>query len=267
MQDIRIALAVVNCPLAAIEENLVRLARWSRAAASEGAAIVCFPELNLTGYDIGAEISAAAQTVPGPTTERLEAVARDTSLTILAGVAEKDCRGRVFATHLVVTPDGIAGVYRKIHIAPPEKTLLTAGDDIPVFTIQGITFGIQLCFDGHFPELSTQMALKGCDVIFMPHASPRGNPPEKLASWMRHLPARAFDNGIFIAACNQVGANKQGLKFPGIAAVFGPTGTLLRHVEADKEALLVVDLTTEQLNGVRRHRMRYFLPHRRSDLY
>ncbi len=70
--------------------------------------------------------------------------------------------------------------------------------------------GIQLCYDAHFPELSTRMAVNGADIIFMPHASPRGTPSQKLTSWLRHLTARAFDNGVFIVACNQNGDNQKG---------------------------------------------------------
>ena len=54
---------------------------------------------------------------------------------------------------------------------------------VPLFDVHGITLGIQLCYDAHFPELSTRMALDGADVIFMPHASPRGTPSKKLDSW------------------------------------------------------------------------------------
>jgi N-carbamoylputrescine amidase len=194
-------------------------------------------------------------------------IARSASLTILAGLAEKDPAGRLFATHLAVTPKGLSGFYRKIHIAPPESPLFSPGGQVSLHSISGLTFGIQLCYDSHFPELSICMALKGCDLIFMPHASPRGTPEDKIASWMRHLTARAFDNGVFIAACNQVGDNRHGLSFPGVAMVIGPSGEVLQQIGSDEEGLLVADLKAARLSGVRRHRMRYFLPHRRPDIY
>ena len=267
MRDTRIALVVANCPVAAVGENLASVERLAGEAAREGAEIVCFPELNLTGYSVAPDVAQTALPVPGPLTEEMVRIARSTSLTILAGLAEKDPDGRMYATHLVVTPQGVSGAYRKIHIAPPERRLFSPGGQVSLHSLPGLTFGIQLCYDSHFPELSTCMALKGCDLIFMPHASPRGTPEDKMASWMRHLTARAFDNGVFIGACNQVGDNRHGLNFPGVAMVFGPSGEVLQQFGSDEESLLVADLTAAQLSDVRRHRMRYFLPHRRPDIY
>ncbi|MFZ0612048.1 MAG: nitrilase-related carbon-nitrogen hydrolase [Desulfobacterales bacterium] len=267
MHDTRIALVVANCPVGAVDDNLADVARWATEAARAGAKIVCFPELNLTGYSVSADVAKTALPVPGPVTAELVRIAHATSLTILAGLAEKDREGRIFATHLVVTPQGLSGSYRKVHLAPPERPVFSPGQSIPLFSAEGLIFGIQLCYDSHFPELSTAMALEGCDLIFMPHASPRGTPDDKLASWMRHLTARAFDNAVFIAACNQFGDNRAGLGFPGVAVVIKPSGKVLRQFTGDKEVLLVTDLRADRLSRVRGHRMRYFLPHRRPDVY
>ena len=182
-------------------------------------------------------------------------------------MAEQDTQGRVFASHLVVTPRGIAGIYRKIHIAPPEGNVFTAGNTVPVFEIKGVKLGIQLCYDVHFPELSTRMAIDGADVIFMPHASPRGTPQQKFSSWMRHLSARAFDNGLYVIACNQTGNNQSGLDFPGLAVIMDPAGRVIKKDIDGKENMVVTDLNAGELEKVRGHRMRYFLPNRRPDLY
>jgi N-carbamoylputrescine amidase len=267
MRDIRLALVVANCPVAAIEKNLESVAQWSEKAARQGAEVICFPELNVTGYGAGKSPAQTVLPVPGPETERLVEIARASSLVVLAGLAEKDKQGRVFATHLVAAPQGLAGIYRKLHVAPPEQAIFSPGNRILIHALRGVTFGIQLCYDAHFPELATRMALEGCDLIVIPHASPRGSPKKKLASWMRHLSARAFDNGVFVAACNQVGGNGNGLEFPGVAVVIGPDGRILQQYVADQEGLLLVDLKSTLLSSVRRHRMRYFLPHRRPDAY
>jgi N-carbamoylputrescine amidase len=111
------------------------------------------------------------------------------------------------------------------------------------------------------------MAVDGVDVIFMPHASPRGTPQQKFDSWMRHLTARAYDNSVFIVACNQIGANQNGLDFPGLAVVVGPAGMILDKETAGCESMLVADLKSDDLSAVREHRMRYFLPNRRPEMY
>jgi predicted amidohydrolase len=164
-------------------------------------------------------------------------------------------------------PGGLMGAYRKTHLGPTETTLFRPGQKIHVFKAGKTTFGVQLCYEGHFPEISTQMALMGADMVFISHASPRGAPGEKLESWMRHLPARAFDNGLFVIACNLVGACGGGLTFPGVAVVLGPDGRLLARYTGMREQILYADLRDESLQNVRTHRMRYFLPERRPSLY
>ncbi|MBU0986394.1 MAG: nitrilase [Proteobacteria bacterium] len=267
MQDIRIAAVISNSPVAKTRKNLDDMFKWVFAAKKEGADIVCFPELNVTGYSSLPEIKDAAQPVSGPTTQKLLHLAQREKIIILAGIVERDAMDRVFVGHLVIKPDGFLGVYRKLHIAPPERSVFTAGDQIPLFDAQGARFGIQLCYDAHFPELSTDMAVNGAEIIFMPHASPRGTPEEKYRSWMRHLPARAYDNSLFVIACNQTGENNKGLEFPGLAVVIGPSGKIIAKDVSGREGILIADLKAADLNRVRKHKMRFFLPNRRPELY
>jgi N-carbamoylputrescine amidase len=264
---LRIAAVVMNCPVGRNADNLDRMAGWVAAAQKKGADLVCFPEMNVTGYSTRAKIKDAAEPVPGPISESVSMMAREFKIVILAGLAEADPTGRVFASHLVATAKGAAGIYRKVHIAPPEGKLFTAGNAVPLFDIKGFRLGIQLCYDVHFPELSTRMATEGADVILMPHASPRGTAAEKFDSWMRHLPARAFDNGLYVVACNQAGNNQSGLDFPGLAVILDPAGRIVKKDIGGKEKMILADLEAGEIEKVRGHRMRYFLPNRRPDLY
>lgn len=270
MNDIRIAAAIFNSRVDNTDGNLERMTRWTKAAKKKGAAIVCFPELNVTGYTTFEDIRKSALHVPGLITRELSRLAKSENIVILAGVAEKvkkDETGYLFASHLIIKPDGNLGIYRKLHISPPERSVFKPGDRIPLFEAFGLKFGIQLCYDAHFPELTTRMAMMGADIIFMPHASPRGTPEEKYRSWMRHLPARAYDNGLFIVACNQTGENDKGLHFPGVAVLIGPSGEVIDNMLSDEEELMISDLKAGDLDNVRNHRMRYFLPNRRPELY
>ncbi|NNL78293.1 MAG: nitrilase [Desulfobacterales bacterium] len=267
MKDIRIAAVIFNSVVNQPSDNLDRMTSWIKEAKHQGADLICFPELNVTGYNAHPDIKDFAEKIPGATSKRLQHMAQEDQMVVLAGMVEENKRGKPFASHLVVTPECVAGVYRKLYIAPPEHDTFTPGQKIPLFHLKGIVLGVQLCYDAHFPELSSHMALAGADIIFMPHASPRGTPQQKLNSWMRHLTARAFDNGVFIVACNQVGENQKGLHFPGIAVVIGPSGNIIEKNVTDKESMLVVDLKADVLKAVRGHKMRYFLPNRRPELY
>ncbi len=267
MKDIRIAAVVCRSRVHEIRANMDQMKKWIHAAKSNGVDLICFPEMNVTGYSHQKEICRSAQDISGPVAQDLMESATHHQMTILAGMAEKHSKDRIWASHLVVKPNGFCGVYRKVHVAPPEKGVLEPANEIPVFSAHGVNFGIQLCYDAHFPESATVLAVKGADIIFLPHASPRGTPESKFKSWMRHLPARACDNGVFIVACNQTGENGNGLQFPGLSVIIGPSGNLITKDITGKEGLLIADLRAEDLDAVRGHRMRYFLPHRRPEVY
>lgn len=270
MKDTTIALAVQNCIPGQVQSNLAACIEFSKKAADAGADIALFPEMNLTGYCSGKELADIAAPLSETICSRLSRTAETKNITLAAGLAHLEKSGnerKIFASQVAAFPDGRICVYKKIHASPPEKEHLSTGNQIPLFSTDTLTFGIQLCYDGHFPELSTRMALDGADLIMMPHASPRGTAKEKFDSWMRHLRARAFDNSVFVAAVNQVGSNQRGLDFPGVAVVLGPDGNILAKSMGKRETLLVAKLEKTQQENVRNHRMKYFLPHRRGNLY
>ena len=267
MKDLRVALVVCNARVGDIGPNLEKVAFFSREARKAKVDIICFPEMNISGYSNDDAVRDLAQDIPGPVSDRLCGLAASNGCAILAGMAARTADGHVVAAHMAAMPDGRMGVYRKCHIAPPEIEFYSPGESTPLFTHGQTTFGIQLCYDAHFPELSTSMALKGAEIIFMPHASPRGFAVQKQRSWLRHLTARAFDNSVFIAACNQTGPNGKGLVFPGNAVALDPAGNIMGQCLHGRETMLVVDLRAEILARVRNNRMHYFLPHRRPELY
>lgn len=267
MKDTRIALIIANAPVGEIDRNLETVNKWVKKARQKGAELACFPELNVSGYTTRQDIMPPSENVFKKVVDYLKTLAKTNEITLLAGVMEKRGNDRLYASHLVINPGGILGAYRKLHIAPPEKSLFSQGDEIPLFETNGVKFGIQLCYDAHFPELSTYMASNGAEVIFIPHASPRGGPDAKYQSWMRHLRARAYDNSVFIVAVNQVGNNQKGLSFPGVAMVIAPSGEVIQKKFSNEEAMLLADLKKRDFASVRNNRMHFFLPNRRKDLF
>lgn len=266
MDDIRVALAVFDAALGQITSNLKTMERLILEARHAGCSLICFPEMSLTGYCSDERIRDFALLPTDGALTRLQSLADREDITILAGLAEKDAGGHIYAAQAVILPGRPLETYRKLHIAPPEQGIYTEGDTIPVFDIPGLRFGIQLCYDAHFPFLSTRMAEMGVDVIFIPHASPRGTSEEKFLSWMRHIPARAYDNGIYVLVCNQCGSTENTLDFPGLAFAVDPSGLVMTQDLSGREGLLTVDVTHKRLDYVRSHRMRYFLPNQRRDL-
>jgi len=267
MRDLRVAAVCMHSEIGRIRTNLDKTAFYVEKAWAAGAKVVCFPELSLTGYSLQDPNELYQELGQEGVIEKVLHMARDRKMIILAGLVERSLEDKPHISQIVAGPRGLMGIYRKTHLSPPEKGRYRAGEEIALFSDHEITFGIQLCYESHFPEISTVMALKGIEVLFLPHASPRGEPEEKMNSWLRHMPSRAFDNGFYVVACNQVGRNREGLEFAGVAMAIGPDGRVMESFAGKEERLVLAELKAGFLDEVRRHRMRYFLPGRRPELY
>ncbi len=272
MKAVKAALIVQNSIAGDFKANVASSLEFIFQANREKAKIVVFPEMNLSGYVSNLDILSISRSITCDSAaqdmvKKFSKIAKDLNITILAGLAEQPSKNEIYASHLIFNPKGTYDIYRKIHTSPFEKQYFTQGDEIKVFTSHGFKIGVQLCYDAHFPELATAMALRQADVIFIPHASPRGTSLEKYNSWIRHLRARAFDNGLYIAACNQTGDNTRGLVFPGISLFIGPDGNVIYKSIEQKQGIHIIHLKQSALKKVRSHKMKYFLPQRRNDLF
>jgi predicted amidohydrolase len=267
MRDVLVAAVCMHSEPGEVDKNLERIESFVHEASGRSAGAVLFPELSISGYTLKDPEKIYDLARSQRIVEKIVRMAHDARLIIMAGMVEILQEGRPHISHVVARPDGLLGVYRKTHLSPPEKEKYGEGDSLNVYHESGVTFGLELCYESHFPEISTVLSLKGAEVLFMPHASPRGTPEEKMKSWLRHLPGRAFDNGVFVVACNQVGKTKEGLFFPGVILALDPQGRILESYTGNKEKMVLVELKAEVLRETRSHRMKYFLPQRRNDLY
>lgn len=267
MEDVRVAAVVMRSVLGKTSDNLARMEAFVREAAAQGVQVICFPEASITGYSIGETIGTHAEPIPGPSSDALVRLSRSTGLTILSGLIERGERGDLFISHIVTSPHGLGDIYRKIHLAPNEESIYSHGDELPTYRYGEVTFGIELCYDTHFPELTTILALRGVEVLFLPYASPRETSMEKRERWLRYLCARAYDNSIFVVVCNQVGCYDAGGTFPGVALVLDPKGRVMAEAYGDQERITVADLSASDLGQVRGSETGFFLSRRRPEIY
>ncbi|MFH1626008.1 MAG: nitrilase-related carbon-nitrogen hydrolase [Pseudomonadota bacterium] len=267
MEDIRIAAVVMESVVGKTSGNLMQIESFVRKAARRGVRLICFPEASITGYSVRERISAYAEPIPGPSAEALVRLSKSTGLTILSGLIERGESGTLFISHIVTSPRGLEGVYRKLHLAPNEEKIYKHGNGLPTYGYGKVTFGIELCYDTHFPELTTLLALRGVEVVFLPYASPRETSTEKRERWLGYLSARAYDNSIFVVACNQVGHYDGGGSFPGVALILGPKGQTMAEMWGDDEGIITADLRAKDLAEVRGSKMGFFLSRRRPEIY
>ena len=272
------------------EANLDKAAERVRQAAREGAAIVCLPELFRAQYfcqreDV--ELFDLAEAIPGPSTERLGAVAREEKVVVVASLFERRAAGLYHNTAAIVEADGsLAGIYRKMHIPDDplyyEKFYFTPGDlGFRAFDTQAGRIGALVCWDQWYPEGARITALQGADVLFYPTAI-GWHPAEKeqygvaqYEAWQTIQRAHAIANGVYVAAVNRVGkeygdirgnrAAGAGLEFWGGSFLADPFGRILAQAPHDREDIVIGEIDLKHLEDVRRNWP--FLRDRRIDLY
>ena len=270
MKKTRIALVQMQAETGNVKGNLAKIADYTERAAKDKVDVICFPELSITGYN---KIKGylTPETIPGPSADYISSLACLLRVIILAGLPEKSSSERPFISQMVAFPEGKVAVYRKTHLGKTEVSAFSPGDKIPVFQGETANFGIGICWDMHFPELSTVLALKGAEIIFAPHASPKvmGNRRE---SWLKYLTARAYDNGLYVAACNLVGTDGESKEFCGGALVLDPKGNIVAESFTGEEGMLVADLDPDLVNNMRQKERKvmsdsFYLDFRRPELY
>lgn len=266
-----------------VDANLEKSVCRVREAAARGAEIVCLQELFRSQYfcrEENAELFDLAETIPGPTTEALGAVARNLRVSIVASVFEKRAQGLYHNTAAILDADGsIAGLYRKMHIPDDplyfEKFYFTPGDlGFRCFETRYSRIGVLVCWDQWYPEGARITSLQGASVLFYPTAI-GWHPAEKerygeaqLDAWRTIQRAHAIANGVFVAAVNRTGfegTRESGLEFWGSSFVADPFGRIMAQARVDEEEIVVAECDPKQMDEVRRNWP--FLRDRRIDAY
>ncbi|MGW4326983.1 nitrilase-related carbon-nitrogen hydrolase [Nocardia sp. NPDC004573] len=246
---------------------------YARRAAAEGAAVICFQELFYAPYFCqrqDAEFYGYAESVPGPTTERFAALAKELRLVMVLPVYEQEQPGLLYNTAAVIDADGsYLGKYRKHHLPHVhgfwEKFYFRPGNlGWPVFDTAVGKVGVYICYDRHFPEGWRALALAGAEIVFNPSATSRG-----LSGylWRLEQPAAAVANEYFIGAINRVGAEEYGDDdFYGTSYFVDPEGQFVGEVASDTDPELVVRDLDMDLIKVVRDRWAFYRD-RRPDAY
>jgi N-carbamoylputrescine amidase len=264
--------------------NLHRAEAGVRDAARKGAQIICLPELFLRPYfcqRMQPELFSLAESIPGPTTNRLAEIARQTGTVVVAPVFERRTAGVYHNSAAVLDADGeLLGVYRKMHIPDDplyhEKYYFTPGDlGFRAFDTRFGRVGVLICWDQWFPEGARLTALRGADVLFYPTAI-GWHPAEKEQygvaqhqAWELIQRSHAVANGVYVAAVNRTGYEQEGagagLEFWGASFVSDPFGVVLERAGHKDEGVVVVECQRSRMEDVRRNWP--FLRDRRIDAY
>lgn len=279
------------------EKNLALMESFVKRAAAQGADVISFPEICLTGYnwilyaDDEATLLQHAERVPdGPSTQRVLGMAKANHIAVLYGLLEKDHENKLWNTFVACRPDGTTHAYRKIHAF--ENSLMQQGAEYPIFDLYGWKCGVLICYDNNLLENTLCYAVNGCELLFSPHQTggfdievagmgridvalwenrhanpsalraefqgPKGR--EWLTKW---YPCRAYDSGMFHIFSNGVGLDTDEIR-TGNAMIVDPNGIILaesRSIESD------MTLATLQRSALENTIGRFHMKTRNPDLY
>lgn len=237
---ITIAAAQIDIAFADRERNLARMIQVLEEASGKGSRLTVFPEAALTGYcfDSLAEAEPHAEPIPGPSTARMTEVCCGLKTFAIYGLLEAD-GVRIFNACVLVGPEGVVATYRKIHLPFLGVDRFTTPGDQPfaVHDAAGMRIGMNICYDGGFPESSRVMTLLGADLVVLPTNWPPG--AECMAGCV--VNARAMENNIYYAAVDRVG-DERGFHFIGQSKICDPSGRVLSEANHDREEILYAQI-------------------------
>ena len=267
------------------EENIDRAARLVSDAARRGAELICLPELFSLQYFCQAEDVTRftlAESIPGPTTRRLEALALKFEVTLITSLFEHRAAGIYHNTAVIIDAEkGVIGKYRKMHIPDDpgyyEKFYFTPGDlGFKSFSTAAGECGVLICWDQWFPEAARLTVLRGAQILIYPTAI-GWHPEEKSAqgaqqqeAWKTVQRSHGIANGCFIAAVNRVGFESapdgvSGIEFWGQSFVSAPDGRVISAATSSEEGVIIAELDLAEVGAARVGWP--FLRDRRIDAY
>jgi len=240
VNQIKVALAQMSCKVGDKTHNIRAMATYIKKAKKQKADVILFPELSVTGYVTKDRTYELAETIPGPSTKKIEKLAKENQIHVIHGMIEKSAKakGIVYNTAVLTSPYGVIGQYRKMYLPThsvfEEKRYFRQGYETPMFDTPIGKVGIIICYDIFFPEIARLLRLKGTEIIACISASPsvRRNYFEILTA------ARALENTAYVAYVNLVGI-EDGLQFWGGSRVIAPNGQIIAQAKYDEEDLIL----------------------------
>ena len=264
------------------KKNMSSAIKKIKEAYKKKAKIICLPELFLSNYFCQQEKHSnfnLAEKIPGKTTNTFCSLAKELKIIIILPIFEKKTSGIYHNSLVLINEKGrLAGKYRKMHIPDDpqyyEKFYFTPGDlGFKSFKTNQGNLGTLICWDQWFPEAARLTSLQGAEILFYPTAI-GWHPKEKkkygksqLNSWISIQRSHAIANGVYVAAVNRVGVEKQGskkLEFWGNTIVFDPSGNIIAKANL-KEKTVICNIDFKKVENVRRHWP--FFRDRRIDYY
>ena len=217
-----------------VDENLEIIQRKALSAAGQGVDLIIFPELFLTGYNIGQQVRKLAEPADGPACQKVAEIAREANIAILYGYPER-LNKDVYNSALLIDRSGsISANYCKTHLyGSYEKKYFKPGDSLIISKLEDLKIGILICYDVEFPEAVRTLVYAGADLIAVPTAL-----MEDYCRVANHVvPTRAYESGVFVAYVNRCGIEGDTV-YCGRSCLVGPDGRDILRAGQSEELLI-----------------------------
>ncbi len=285
--------------------NLANILKWTEKLSKKGADFILFPELSLSGYtrdgeslvkimqEVFANFSKlleaskafpAALSVGHPLEESVTDNGEERKIFYIA--QSIIFQGRVLHTHRktqlspgerlvyregdLLMPETVSGTQplscTNVSGKPFKKMSLTPGNVSGTVTFRGVTLANQICFETHFPEITAFLESQGAEVMVMPFASPGEKPSARVKRLKKFLPARAYDNSVFLLSCNNVALNKR-VKSPAISMIINPRGDIVQLSKGWRENYVMSEIDMETISELKAKRMSYFRKFAQKNIF
>ena len=242
---IKIAAVQMEPRLMKLKENLESILSAVRKAAANQASLIVFPECSLTGYIFSSREEALpfAETIPGPSSEKLTSLCQELKLYVIFGLLEKE-GARLFNAAAFVGPQGLIAKYRKNHLPflGVDRFVDIGDGPFQVHQTPIGNIGLYICYDIVFPESARVMTLMGADILALPTNFPQVR-RETLATYI--VNARAIENRVHVVSADRVGSER-GYSFAGLSKIVNASGNVLGLASPDREEIIYgeVDLAS-----------------------
>jgi predicted amidohydrolase len=231
----------MDCTLGDKGANLAAMTRKLGDAADRGARLVVFPECALTGYGFNSRKHArsAAESLPGPSTDVFARECVRRGVWAVFGMLEATPEGKLYNSCALVGPTGFVAGYRKIHLPCLGADRFTDPGDRPfaVHDLGGFKIGMNICFDGSFPESARILTLLGADLVVLPTNWATG--ARKMAELVSA--ARAWENHIYYLGVNRVG-DESGFHYIGMSSAADYLGNVIHFAKEDAEEIFTFEV-------------------------
>jgi predicted amidohydrolase len=240
MEKITVATVSIKNLIGQTDQSIDNMRNWVITVREKGAELALFPELNISGYIPAPVAHKIAETIPGPSTDKIIEIAARNNIMICFGIIEKDA-DKFYCTHVLVSGSGVLGKQRKIHVPAHEQPFWEAGNSIKTFDIGKARVGITICRDSFFDEMTRTLYFKGADIVLMPfgyYNVPRKQYLKETIHGMSLIKA-SWANGYYSVVCNSAEGREpnewepKGRTFPGWAGIISPWGKVIDFIDSE----------------------------------